>query len=110
VLEKDQTVHMTSASYGITDPHNPNYYAEDISLCVRISYSGEYCHSADWNIPDHGVRNASHGCVNMNPSDAQWLFTTFQIGDVVDVRNSPVPLPIWDGIADWCVPWAQYGS
>jgi len=109
VLEKDQTVHMSSASYGITDPKDKNYYAEDISLCVRISYSGEYCHAAGWNIPDHGRRNVSHGCVNMNPADAQWVFTNFNVGDVVEVRNTPVQLPVWDGLGDWNVAWSQYG-
>ncbi len=110
VLEKAQTVHMTSASYGITDPKDPNYYAEDISLCLRITYSGEYTHSADWNIPDHGRRNVSHGCINMNPDHAQWLFSTFTIGDVVDVKGSPVQLPVWDGLGDWNVSYAQYGG
>jgi len=110
VLEKDQTVHMTSASYGITNPKDPNYYAEDISLCLRISYSGEYCHAAGWNIPDHGVRNVSHGCINMNPPHAQWLYNTFTIGDVVEVTGTPVQLPVGDGIGDWNVPWGQYGS
>jgi lipoprotein-anchoring transpeptidase ErfK/SrfK len=109
VLEKEQTVEMSSASYGITNPKDPNYYKEDISLCLRISYGGEYTHAAGWNIPDHGHRNVSHGCVNMNPDHAQWLFNTFTIGDVVEVKNTPVPLPVWDGIGDWAVPWSQYG-
>src|SRR5205823_13274042 len=91
VLEKDQTVHMTAASYGITNPKDPNYYAEDISLCLRISYSGEYCHAAGWNIPDHGVRNVSLGCVNLNPADAQWLYIIFNVVDVVEVEGSHVP-------------------
>ena len=110
VLEKAQTVEMTSASYGITNPKDPNYYKEDISLCLRITYSGEYTHAAGWNIPDHGQRNVSHGCVNMNPDHAQWLFSTFTLGDVVDVKNTPVQLPVWDGIGDWNVAWSQYGG
>jgi hypothetical protein len=40
VLTKESSVHMTSASYGITDPKNPNFYDETIKLCARISYSG----------------------------------------------------------------------
>jgi len=110
VLEKEQTVEMSSASYGITNPKDPNYYKEDISLCLRITYSGEYTHAAGWNIPDHGQRNVSHGCVNMNPDHAQWLFSTFTLGDVVDVKNTPVQLPVWDGIGDWNVAWSQYGA
>ena len=68
------------------------------------------CHAAGWNVPDHGVRNVSHGCVNMNPADAQWLYSTFTVGDVVEVKGTPVPLPVGDGLGDWAVPFGQYGS
>jgi lipoprotein-anchoring transpeptidase ErfK/SrfK len=109
VLEKDDVVRMTSASYGITDKNDPNYYDESVRLCVRISYSGEFTHLADWNIPDHGHRNTSHGCVNLDPADAKWMFDNWIVGDIVDVHNTPVPLPVWDGLGDWNVPYSQYG-
>ena len=109
VLEKNAMVRMTSSSYGITNPKDKNYYDESVPLAVRISYSGEYTHAADWNIPDHGHRNTSHGCVNLNPPDAQWMFDNWIIGDIVEVRNTPVPLPVGDGLGDWAVPWSQYG-
>jgi lipoprotein-anchoring transpeptidase ErfK/SrfK len=109
VLEKDPTVRMTSSSYGITNPKDPNFYDESVRLCLRISYSGEYTHLADWNIPDHGHRNTSHGCINLDPADAQWMYDNFGLGDIVEVRNTPVQLPIWDGLGDWNVPYSQYG-
>ena len=109
VLEKVQTVTMSSASYGIIDPKDPNYYKEDVQLCTRISYSGEYCHAAPWN-GQIGRANISHGCVNLRTADAQWVFDTFQVGDIVDVRGTPVTLSIGNGLGDWAVPWAQYGS
>jgi lipoprotein-anchoring transpeptidase ErfK/SrfK len=108
VLSKQQTVSMSSASYGLTDKNNPNYYApEDVHLCTRISYSGEFLHAAPWN---HvlGKANISHGCVNLSQTDAQWVYDTFMVGDIVDVRNSPKPLPIWDGCGDWNVPYDKY--
>jgi lipoprotein-anchoring transpeptidase ErfK/SrfK len=108
VLEKDATVRMTSSSYGITNKNDPNYYDEDVQLCTRISYSGEYLHSAPWNMADHGVRNSSHGCINLSPTDAQWVYDTFILGDVVEVRNSPKPLPVWDGLGDWQLTYDQY--
>jgi lipoprotein-anchoring transpeptidase ErfK/SrfK len=108
VLEKDKTVRMTSSSYGITNKTDPNYYDEDVQLCTRISYSGEYLHSAPWNMPDHGTRNTSHGCVNLSPQDAQWVYDTFILGDVVEVKNSPKPLPVWDGLGDWQLSYDQY--
>ena len=108
VLEKVQTVRMTSASYGVTDKNDPNYYDEDVQLCTRISYSGEYCHAAPWN-SNIGRANTSHGCVNLRDADAKWMFDTFAVGDIVDVRGTPVNLSVGNGLGDWAVPWAQYG-
>lgn len=109
VLEKDQTVNMNSASYGITNKNDPNYYTEDVQLCTRISYSGEYLHAAPWN-HSLGKANLSHGCLNLSTADAQWVYNTFIVGDIVQVKGSPVNLPVWDGIGDWTVPYAQYGK
>jgi lipoprotein-anchoring transpeptidase ErfK/SrfK len=108
VLEKDKTVNMTSSSYGITNKNDPNYYDEDVQLCTRISYSGEYLHAAPWNMADHGKRNSSHGCVNLSIEDAQWVYDNFLLGDVVEVKNSPKPLPVWDGLGDWQLSYDQY--
>jgi lipoprotein-anchoring transpeptidase ErfK/SrfK len=108
VLNKAQNVEMDSASYGITDKNNPNYYDENVTLCTRISYSGEFLHAAPWNMADHGKRNSSHGCINLSIADAQWVYDNFIIGDVVEVTNSPKPLPVWDGLGDWNASWSSY--
>jgi lipoprotein-anchoring transpeptidase ErfK/SrfK len=108
VLTKEPTHRMTSASYGITDKNDPNYYDEIITLCCRISYSGEFTHSAPWSVADQGHTNVSHGCINLSPANAQWIYDNFRLGDVVDVRNTPKQLPIWNGLGDWTVPWSQW--
>ncbi len=108
VLNKAQNVEMDSASYGITDKNNPNFYDENVTLCTRISYSGEFLHAAPWNMADHGKRNSSHGCINLSIADAQWVYDNFIVGDVVQVTNSPKPLPVWDGLGDWNAPWSSY--
>ena len=108
VLDRRPSVQMTSASYGITDPKSPNYYSEKVLLCCRISYSGEFVHLADWNIPQHGRANTSHGCINVGPANARWFYDTFGIGDVVEVRNSPVQLAFDNGLGDWTIPWDQW--
>ncbi len=108
LLTKEAQTTMSSASYGITDKNNPNYYSETIKLACRISLSGEYVHLADWNIPAQGHRNTSHGCVNVGPDNARWFYNTFGVGDVVEVRNTPKKLPLVDGIGDWNVPWSQW--
>ncbi|MEV0901839.1 Ig-like domain-containing protein [Actinoplanes sp. NPDC049802] len=100
---------MSSASYGVSDPKDPNYYvSENIEYCTRITYSGEYLHAAPWN-GSLGRANLSHGCINLSVADAKWVYENFLIGDIVDVRNSPRELPIWNGLGDWTVPFDKYG-
>ena len=109
VLGKKRRHTMSSASYGVTDPKDPNYYVtENIQFCTRISYSGEYLHAAPWN-GSLGRANLSHGCINLTTADAKWVYNTFLIGDIVDVRNTPRQLPIWNGLGDWTVPFDKYG-
>ncbi|MFC6567775.1 L,D-transpeptidase [Actinoplanes utahensis] len=109
VLEKKRKHTMSSASYGISDPNDPNHYVtENVEYCTRISYSGEFLHAAPWN-PALGRQNRSHGCINLSTADAEWVYENFILGDVVDVVNSPRKLPIWNGLGDWTVPFDKYG-
>ncbi len=109
VLGKKRKHTMSSASYGVTDPKDPNYYvSENIEFCTRITYSGEYLHAAPWN-GSLGRANLSHGCINLSTADAKWVYNNFLVGDVVDVRNTPRELPIWNGLGDWTVPFDKYG-
>ena len=109
VLGKKRRHTMSSASYGITDPKDPNYYVtENIEFCTRISYSGEYLHGAPWN-GSLGRANLSHGCINLSTADARWVYNNFRVGDIVDVKNTPRELPIWNGLGDWTVPFDKYG-
>ena len=110
VLSKERTHSMSSASYGVTDKKDRYYYApEDVHMCTRISYSGEFLHAAPWN-RSLGKANLSHGCVNLSDADAKWVFDNFIVGDIVEVRNSPKSLPVSNGLGDWNVPYDKYGS
>jgi lipoprotein-anchoring transpeptidase ErfK/SrfK len=109
VMTTEPSHRMTSASFGLTDKNDPNYYDEVIKLCHRLTYSGEFTHLADWNIPAHGVRNTSHGCINIGPANAQWFYDTFKLGDVVDVRNTPRQMQLGDGIGGvWTLAWSKW--
>ena len=108
VMTREPSHRMTSASYGLVDPKDPNYYDEVITLCLRISYSGEFVHMADWNIDAQGDRNTSHGCINVGPDNARWFYDTFRLGDVVDVRNTPRAMAVTDGVGDWTIPWDKW--
>lgn len=108
IMNKEPVVRMTSASNGIVDPNDPNFYDEEVRLALRITYSGEFVHLADWNIPAHGYRNTSHGCVNVGPANAQWFYDNLGLGDVVNVTNTPRQLDPRNGLGDWTLSWADW--
>jgi lipoprotein-anchoring transpeptidase ErfK/SrfK len=108
VMSHELSHQMSSASYGVTDKNNPNYYDELIQLCCRISYSGEFVHSAPWSVGSQGHRNVSHGCINISPSNARWFYDNFSLGDVVIVRNTGRQQGIDDSAgAVWDVAWEK---
>ncbi len=110
VLEKTKLKVMDSSTVGI--PRNsPAGYYEKVPNSVRISYSGEFVHSADWSVRDQGVRNVSHGCVNVSPADAAWFFDLATRGDVVDIKNAAVGPRLSDpGMSDWNIPFTSWAN
>ena len=110
VLEKVKLKVMDSSTVGI--PRNsPDGYYEKVPDSVRISYGGAFVHSADWSVRDQGVRNVSHGCVNVSPADAAWFFDLVKRGDVVDVKNAAVGPKLSDpGMSDWNVPYRDWAA
>jgi lipoprotein-anchoring transpeptidase ErfK/SrfK len=76
---------------------------------VRITNSGEFIHAASWNGGNIGQRSTSHGCTNLNESDAQHFFDFAQIGDVAVYTNTGGPtMPSWDGYGDWNLSWSTW--
>jgi lipoprotein-anchoring transpeptidase ErfK/SrfK len=106
VLDKANPVIMDSSTYGL--PINSRLgYKQTIGWATRISNDGIYLHALD-NIGAQGVRNESHGCLNLSPANAQWFFGLSQPGDVVEVRNTGgPPLEQWQN-GDWSVPWSTW--
>jgi lipoprotein-anchoring transpeptidase ErfK/SrfK len=108
VMSRELEHRMSSASYGVTNPKDPNYYDEVIQLCCRISYSGEFVHSAPWSVWAQGKQNVSHGCINVAPSNAQWFYDNFRIGDPVIVKGTGRKQLLGDSAgAVWDVPWSS---
>ncbi|MDT5050605.1 MAG: hypothetical protein QOG75_6521, partial [Mycobacterium sp.] len=54
---------------------------------TRISSRGLFVHSAPWAVQSLGRENVSHGCISLNPADAEWYFDTVNIGDPVIVKE-----------------------
>ena len=110
VLEKVKVEVMDSATVGI--PRNsPDGYFEKVPNSVRISYGGAFVHAASWSVRDQGVRNVSHGCVNISPADAAWFFDVVKRGDIVDIKNAKAPpLKSDPGMSDWNIPFSAWAN
>jgi lipoprotein-anchoring transpeptidase ErfK/SrfK len=107
VLEKTPSIIMDSATVGIPKG-NPDYYYEKVDWDVRISWSGEFVHSAPWSTSSQGHANVSHGCVNASPADAAWFYTLSRRGDIVVVTNTGRPLVSGNGWTDWNMDWEHW--
>jgi lipoprotein-anchoring transpeptidase ErfK/SrfK len=108
VLEKTKLKIMDSATVGIPRK-DPDGYYEKVPNSVRISYGGAFVHAASWSVRDQGVRNVSHGCVNISPADAAWFFDLVKRGDVVNIVHAKAPPLLYDpGTSDWNIPFAEW--
>jgi lipoprotein-anchoring transpeptidase ErfK/SrfK len=107
LMEKHSHMIMDSTTYGLALENGG--YRTPVDWAYRMSNSGIFFHSAPWSIGDQGRRNVSHGCLNLSPENAKWVFDNSKQGDVVIVKNSGgPPLESWDGFGDWQVPWSQW--
>jgi lipoprotein-anchoring transpeptidase ErfK/SrfK len=105
--EKYDVKQMNSGSYGLPASFDLGYDSA-IPLAVRLSNSGIFAHSAPWSVADQGIRNVSHGCINMPPADAQWFYDTFSYGDIVQVTGTSTQLAPDDGYGDWNIGWDEW--
>lgn len=107
VIGKQRDMIMDSATVGI-DKGEPGYYKVDTNFNVRVTWTGEFVHSAPWSVGAQGSTNVSHGCVNMAPSAAEWFFDNSIPGDPVDFEGSSREFKPSEGIGVWQYGYAQW--
>jgi lipoprotein-anchoring transpeptidase ErfK/SrfK len=107
IIRKEGQVTMDSTTVGIPKG-NPNYYKIDTKWNLRLTWTGEYIHSAPWSVGSQGSANVSHGCTNMSPANAQWMFENSKVGDVVKFTGSNRPFLPTEGIGVWQYTFAQW--
>ncbi|WP_458686713.1 L,D-transpeptidase [Nocardia tengchongensis] len=108
VGDKFDRIIMDSSTYGVP-VNSPNGYKTPIDWATRISYSGIFFHSAPWSVGAQGSSNTSHGCLNLSPADAKWVYDNVKRGDITIVRNTVGgTLSGVDGLGDWNIPWEQW--
>ncbi|MFD0774631.1 Ig-like domain-containing protein [Streptomonospora algeriensis] len=90
---------MSNDTLGVSED-DPEYYEEFVDYAVRISHSGEFLHTADWNY-QLGEANTSHGCINMSVSDSKWFYEESLRGDPVDITGTDRPLEVTNGWGYW---------
>ncbi len=109
IVEKHRYKDMSSASIGIADEDNSDFYdLENVEYAQRVTYSGEFLHAAPWSVGAQGNSNVSHGCVGMSTSNAGWLFGITSVGDVVETTGTGRPTEVGNGFGDWNMPFRDY--
>ncbi|MFB7717828.1 Ig-like domain-containing protein [Nocardia sp. NPDC056100] len=99
---------MDSSTYGVA-VNSPAGYKTPVDWATRISYSGIFFHSAPWSVGQQGYSNTSHGCLNLSPADARWVYENSKRGDITIVKNTVGgTLSGVDGLGDWNIPWTQW--
>ncbi|QCB51723.1 hypothetical protein E5720_18125 [Rhodococcus sp. PAMC28707] len=99
---------MDSSTYGV--PVNSSTgYRTPVDWATRMSYSGIFFHSAPWSVGQQGSSNTSHGCLNLSPANAKWVYDNTKRGDIVVVQNTVGgTLSGTDGLGDWNIPWGDW--
>lgn len=107
VIERNNTVVMDSATVGIPKG-SPNYYKITTHWNLRLTWTGEFIHSAPWSVNSQGSQNVSHGCTNMAPANAEWMFRNAKVGDVVRFTGSNRVFQPTDGIGVWAYGYSAW--
>jgi lipoprotein-anchoring transpeptidase ErfK/SrfK len=101
---------QTSTVFDTTDTDGAAGYKETIAYAQRLTWSGQYIHSAPWSVGDQGHRNVSHGCVNLSPSNARWIFGQTLIGDPITVHGTSDKLVYGNGWTPWNLSWKEFSK
>ena len=110
VLAKVRLQLFDSATVGIPRSARDGNYKK-LPWAVRISNGGAFVHAQPATLADQGVRNVSHGCINLSPNDAEWFYGITRTGDVVDVVNAVVPPVLSDsGMSDWNIAYDKWAD
>lgn len=106
-------VHVVMAEFPTFSMSSERGGYEDVLVhwAVRISNNGEFIHAYPATQVQQGNTNVSHGCANLMPNRAKFVYDWVQIGDPVDITGSNVKLSASDGdYYDWTVGWKKWQS
>ncbi|MEV6430203.1 Ig-like domain-containing protein [Nocardia sp. NPDC051463] len=108
VSDRFEKIIMDSSTYGVPVGSSDGYKTP-VDYATRLSYSGIFFHSAPWSVGQQGYSNTSHGCLNLSPANAQWVYQNAKRGDITIVKNTVGGiLSGVDGLGDWNIPWPEW--
>jgi lipoprotein-anchoring transpeptidase ErfK/SrfK len=107
VIDKRKEAMFDSSTYGLA-VDAPDGYRTKVQYPLRITWGGQFIHSAPWSVADQGRRNVSHGCINVAPANALWLYQRLAVGDPVTVTNTEARVKAGDGWTAWSVDFASW--
>jgi lipoprotein-anchoring transpeptidase ErfK/SrfK len=107
IIERNSAINMDSATVGIPKGR-PGYYFTATKWNLRVTWTGEFLHSAPWSVNAQGTQNVSHGCTNMSAANAKWMFDNSKMGDVVKFTGSPRAFKPVEGIGVWVYDFAGW--
>jgi lipoprotein-anchoring transpeptidase ErfK/SrfK len=108
VINHENPAIMSSDSYGLPSNSPLGYAPEKVYWSTKISVDGIYLHELDATVWAQGHQNVSHGCLNLNYTNAKWYFEHSLIGDVVQVVHSGGPKITFNQGGEWSVPWSDW--
>jgi hypothetical protein len=101
IMEKYESIVFDTT--GSADP-----YVVTVQDAQRLTWGGEFIHSAPWSVGDQGVRNVSHGCTNVSPADARYLMETTHVGDLIEFKGTEAKLDPGNGWTAWNMSWPEF--
>jgi lipoprotein-anchoring transpeptidase ErfK/SrfK len=107
IMIKNEWEWFDSASFGVPSD-SPDGYRIKVYYPQRLTWDGEYIHSAPWSEGDQGRRNVSHGCTNVSAANAKWLYQLTHIGDPVIIKNTEEHVKWQNGWTHWDKPWSEF--
>ncbi|WP_169313906.1 L,D-transpeptidase [Stackebrandtia nassauensis] len=93
---------------GKKEGEDDDCYKTKIKYAQRLTWSGQFIHSAPWSVADQGKRNVSHGCVNVSEKNAKWIFEFASVGTPVIVEGTGFELPAQDGFTAYNLSWEDF--
>jgi lipoprotein-anchoring transpeptidase ErfK/SrfK len=108
VINHENPAIMSSDSYGLPANSPLGYAPEKVYWSTKISVDGIYLHELDATVWAQGHQNVSHGCLNLNYTNAKWFYNLSRVGDVVQVVHSGGPKITFDQGGEWSVPWSTW--